>query len=139
MHFFIFFITFLIINEFYCKLVTQVRQGAENLKQTLGSGMTSKDKLKLHVSGIHINQIDGWCSTRRSVLRVYSVFFHFFTQEEAENMVRESKSRMEYIRMQILRASAAMESEQGSGDRTWNQSINQSITLTYNNKIFCFL
>ncbi|OQV25171.1 Serine/threonine-protein kinase N2 [Hypsibius exemplaris] len=64
-----------------------VRQGAENLKQTLGSGMTSKDKLKIH--------------------------------EEAENMVRESKSRMEYIRMQILRANAAMENEQGNGDRNF--------------------
>lgn len=62
-----------------------VRQGAENLMQTLGNALNNKDKQKLH--------------------------------DEAENMLRESKSRMEYMRMQILRAQAALESNQGNGDR----------------------
>ena len=49
--------------------------------------------------------------------------------DEAENMLRESKSRMEYMRMQILRAQAALESNQGNGDRMlffYNCLIDQS-------------
>ncbi|XP_055328553.1 serine/threonine-protein kinase N2-like [Paramacrobiotus metropolitanus] len=59
-----------------------VKQGAEKLLLTLGTGSTmqNKDKVKLY--------------------------------QEADNMLRESKSRMEYIRMQILRAQAAVENGQ---------------------------
>ena len=70
-----------------------MKQGAENLMQTLGNGPTAPNKEKARLF------------------------------QEAENMLKESKNRMEYIRMQILRVQAALDTERGNNGSRKNLAL----------------